>query len=144
MNGALLSPGSSPGILTVSNNVSLGESSVYRADIFGYGAGTEYDQLVIAGSSGTVSLNGATLEIDLNGFNPDFNATFTIISGFSGEPGTFGSITLQNATTFQNQHKLFEVIYENDTSVSLSVVPEPAVIGLVVMAGLLAMARRKK
>ena len=105
--GGTLAPGSSPGTMTVSNNVTLGATATFQVDLWGYAPGTQYDQLVLAGVSDSLSLGGAALVADLNGFNPIVGSTFTIISGFGGDPGSFGSVALQNAAAFSGAGKSF-------------------------------------
>jgi autotransporter-associated beta strand protein len=84
-----LSPGASPGILR-SGNVSLGATSVFRAELNGAVAGSGYDQLQV---SGTVNLGGSTLNASL-GFTPALDALFTLIAndGSDAVLGAFNNL----------------------------------------------------
>ena len=76
--GGTLAPGSSPGILTVNNSVTLNDGSKFGLELNGTTPGAlGYDQLVVGGS-GIFSLTGTNnLEITL-GFIPTLNDQFTI------------------------------------------------------------------
>jgi hypothetical protein len=100
-NNGLVSPGSSPGILTVNGDYSQASTGVLNIEIGGTTAGSQYDQLSI---SGLATLAG-TLNIRLiNGFGPIQGQSFTAMS-FGSHSGSFatinglktGSFTLFNA-----------------------------------------------
>ena len=84
--GAQLSPGQSPGKMTVNGNVSLTSGS-FDVDINGNVAGTGYDQLDV---TGTVSL-GATLSVSTKGYTPLAGEKYIIIANDSSDAvtGTF-------------------------------------------------------
>jgi hypothetical protein len=78
-----VSPGSSPGRLTINGDATFGG---FVAELNGLTAGTQYDQLVV---NGTVTLSG-TLTASL-GFGPAYGGGFTIIDNDGTDPinGTF-------------------------------------------------------
>ena len=83
-----VSPGNSPGILTINPSVSAASTAVFDMEIVGgFGAAGTADDADQLASSGNIALNG-TLHLILN--NPDigsytiFNSTGGSISGFSG------------------------------------------------------------
>jgi len=94
VNG-ILSPGNSPGILTVAS-LDLIAGSTTRMQIIGAGnlagaAGTDYDQLVIS-TAGGLSYGG-TLDLDFMNTVPFADGTTFDLFGFSGSPlGHFSSV----------------------------------------------------
>lgn len=73
-----VSPGSSPGILTVVGNLTTGSDAMFNIEIDGPAVGTQYDQLVIQ--------NNADIDGDLNvilGYLPPSDAVFEIIKATS-------------------------------------------------------------
>ncbi|MBI2753527.1 MAG: filamentous hemagglutinin N-terminal domain-containing protein [Betaproteobacteria bacterium] len=92
-----VSPGASPGILTISGNYVQGPSGVLDMQIGGTTAGTQYDQLIVTGS---VSLDGTLNTTLINGFVPVAGNTFTLIQSGGALTGTFGAIVQPTGTTF--------------------------------------------
>lgn len=85
----IISPGNSPGLITVNGNLSFGNNALYKAelkDITGPGVG--HDQIVVTGD---VSLNG-TLNVVLDGYIPDVNHQFEILSFGGSLNGSFTNI----------------------------------------------------
>jgi hypothetical protein len=79
INDGYVSPGLSPGTLTISGNYTQGQTGVLRIELGGAGAG-QSDKLIITGNA---SLDG-TLEIVLaNGYIPDAGAAFQFLSAGS-------------------------------------------------------------
>jgi VCBS repeat-containing protein len=89
LNDGAVSPGSSPGILTVSGNYTQTGAGVLNIELAGPVAGTQYDQLIV---SGTATLAGNLNLILLNGFVPGPNDGIQILSAGS-IVGDFGSIS---------------------------------------------------
>jgi len=83
--GATLAPGSNltatAGALTVSN-VTMTAGSIFKADLLGATAGTQYDQLVVRPNA-KLTLAGATLQLNL-GFAPTAGAKYKLIDAGSG------------------------------------------------------------
>src|SRR5262249_24593613 len=78
VNGGQVSPGFSPGLITVQGDSTQTPPANFVAEIGGYTAGTQYDQLDVTGN---VSLAG-TLHVALingNGFTPKVVDRFTIL-----------------------------------------------------------------
>jgi hypothetical protein len=102
-----VSPGASPGVLTITGNYVQGPSGTLDMQIGGLVPGTEYDQLLV---SGTASLGG-TLNATLIGpFVPPAGSTFTFVQAAGGVNGTFATInqpagalfnTFYGPTTFE-------------------------------------------
>lgn len=87
-NGGI-SPGLSPGILSVNGSATLGAGTTLGIELSGTTAGTEYDRLVV---SGTTSLGGANLQVSL-GFAPAQGQSFTILQCGGGITGQFAQGT---------------------------------------------------
>ena len=90
-NGGAISPGFSPGRITINGNYTQGANGVLNMEIGGTTAGTEYDQLVV---NGTATLGG-TLNVSLiNGFRPAMGDIFQLVApnSFSGAFATINTI----------------------------------------------------
>ena len=87
VNGTL-APGNSPGLLTFSSDLSLGASSTSVFEINGTSRGSTYDAVDVGGAlsyGGTMSLV----------FDAPISAgTYDLFGGFSGQSGTFGSVSV--------------------------------------------------
>ncbi|MBT3199755.1 MAG: PEP-CTERM sorting domain-containing protein [Phycisphaerales bacterium] len=135
-NDGKVSPGLSPGILTVDGTYNQSTSGSLYIELGGLVVGADYDRLDV---DGTANLGG-TLDISLLGaFVPDPGDTFVILTatdvdGFFSNAET---VVAFNGGTFDVQYL--------DTSVTLSAyqVPEPATLSLLALGGL-AMLRRRK
>jgi len=156
-SGGTVSPGASPGILTVSGDYiqsSAGRSGILDIEIGGLLAGTEYDVLNI---TGTATLNG-TLKvslIDLGGgpFSPQLGDSFDILTA-EMLSGQFTSLSFAYAPLFDPNHIAWRIDYLIDAIgttdvVRLSVVeavPIPATMWLFGsgLLGLLGVARRRQ
>jgi hypothetical protein len=89
-SGGVVAPGSSPGVLNT-GDFSLNAGATLTTQIGGTTVGTQYDQINVTGS---VTLGGAlSLEL-INGFDPAFGNTFTIIHNDAADAvgGTFAGI----------------------------------------------------
>lgn len=135
ISDGVISPGNSPGILTIDGNYEQNGTGELFIEIGGIVLGSEYDQVNISGSA---ELDG-TLEVVLvDGFDPDVNDTFVVLTATS-ITGVFDTVMLPTLNV-----GLFDISYSS-TSVSLTVVnnlqnlqvvPEPtsaAVLACVVM-----------
>jgi hypothetical protein len=132
--GGTVSPGNSPGLLTIDGDYSQSLDAILNIEIAGTTPGTLYDQLAV---SEVASLDG-TLDVSLiDGFTPSFGESFVILtSGPSLRMGTFDITNLPAGLA---------VSYTSD-SVVITAVPEPATAGLltIVAAGMLARRRNRR
>ena len=86
-----VSPGASPGIMTIDGNYSQGAGGVLRAEVGGLTPGSGYDQLIV---TGTANLAGV-LDVSLvNGFVPVDGNRFSIIQSSGSVTGTFSQVNL--------------------------------------------------
>ena len=138
-SGGKLAPGSSAGTFTVNANVTLDSGAMFEVELNGTTPGASYDQLVM-GSTALV-LNNPTLSV-LLGFSPSLGDTFTIVTGFSSQTGTFNG--LPDHSTFNVGGTQFQINY-NSNDITLTVVPEPgtmAMLSLALAAGVVLRRRR--
>ncbi len=113
-NGGIVLPGNSAGALTISGSYTQTAAGALAIEIGGLTAGTEFDRLIIGG---TTTLAG-TLNLTLiGGFVPNLGATFPIL-GFASRTGTFATVT----GTAIAAGKQFAVGY-NAADVTLTVTP---------------------
>ncbi len=137
--GGTVSPGDSPGQLTIAGSVSLG--GILAEEILGNVAGTGYDQLVVNDGSTVSNVTiGGTLAVT-DTYTPNATDVFWIINDTSATgtlTGTFGTITGLPAG--------FDVFYNvdfatnslapnsgNDVAIAL-LVPEPSALLMLIMA----------
>ncbi len=100
LNAGIISPGNSPGILSINGSYTATTGSRYDAEIAGLGgagAPNGHDSIVVSGLPGTYSIqSGAGLNvIKLNGFEPAKGDSFRIINAAGGITGAFSTFTSQ-------------------------------------------------
>ncbi len=137
---AAISPGASPGTLTLEGDLTMNAGSVLSIEIDGSGAG-QYDVLAFAG--GLLTLNGASLDVTL-GYTPTpYVDSFTIVNGLGALPtGAFAG--KPDGGSFQVGSTWMEIDY-TPTSVILNVIPEPSTLGALGLAmALAALSRRRR
>ncbi|MGD0545618.1 MAG: hypothetical protein ABSB65_14515 [Candidatus Acidiferrales bacterium] len=142
--GGKISPGNSPGILTINGNYTQTASGVYDAEIAGLTPGPGYDELRI---SGTADLDGKLDVGFLDDFTVDLGDSF-ILMKYSSETGTYSMVELPKLGPGLKWDLSYDPGYL-DLSVAPSTVnptPEPSTYLLWGTAGLLGIgiwARRK-
>ncbi|MDY3563725.1 autotransporter-associated beta strand repeat-containing protein [Gemmata sp. JC673] len=121
--GGTLAPGNAPGAVST-GALAFATGSTYAVELNGTTAGTQYEQLNVAG---TVNLAGATLATTL-GFTPAGGDTFVLISNDSSDAviGTFAG--LSEGGTFLLGGTTFRISYAggDGNDVTLTAVPLPA------------------
>src|SRR5262249_5433502 len=83
----IVSPGASPGIMTIIGDYFQGAQGTLHAEIRGVTPGSQYDQLIVTGK---VTLSGMLETVFINGFVPSPGTTFTLIQR-SPIIGSFGT-----------------------------------------------------
>jgi len=126
VNGGTVSPGSSPGIITVDGNYTQEAGGVLEIELGGDVAGTGYDQLQVTGAATLVG----TLDVSLyDGFVPSNGDQFLILDAASLS-GTFTTInlpTLTNGLEWQTEY--------TETGFSISAVGAGTITGNVTYNG---------
>ncbi len=89
----LISPGNSPGTLTIAGNLYLGAGSTLFMEI----TPTASDLLVV---SGTTTINGGTLSLDVAQGYYTSGQTFTLLTSAGGITGAFDTITIDDHSQF--------------------------------------------
>jgi hypothetical protein len=89
--GGVVSPGSSPGTLAITGDLSLLTTSSLLIELGGATQGTSYDFLNVSGSAG---LGGTLVVSFVNGYQTTMpsTATFTIITAANGLTGAFANV----------------------------------------------------
>jgi fibronectin-binding autotransporter adhesin len=126
-----VSPGDSPGTLSVLDDYTQGAGGTLEIELAGTGSG-QFDVLSVGGNA----LIDGTLDVTLlNGFVPMDGETFTVLTSL-GLSGEFAHV---NAPASVN------VTYEGNNVVLLgATVPEPASLGLVAAGGMMLFGRRRR
>jgi autotransporter-associated beta strand protein len=141
-SGSTVAPGASAGVLTVAGDLTIGGGSTLSLELDGTTAGTQYDQLVLSG--GSLTLGSPALDI-LLGFTPAYNDTFTIVSGLSGfDPDVNGIFSGKaDGSSFTVGATEFQIDY-NPSDITLTVIPEPASMGLMGLLGIAGVLLRRR
>ncbi|HSM23341.1 MAG TPA: autotransporter outer membrane beta-barrel domain-containing protein, partial [Anaerolineaceae bacterium] len=103
VNGGTVSPGNSPGIITVDGDYTQESDGFLEIELGGDVAGTDYDQLQVTGAA---SLNGNLNVSLIDGFMPSNGDQFLILDAESLS-GTFTTInlpTLSNGLEWQTEY----------------------------------------
>jgi hypothetical protein len=130
--GATLAPGASPGILNVGSTSFNG--GTLALELNGVNAGSQYDQLNVAGTVTIAANTPLTLSL---GYNPrDHIDSFTIIRNDAAEPiagsglFTYNGLLLAEGKEFLASNQLFKITYAGGTDandVILHAIPEPGI-----------------
>jgi autotransporter-associated beta strand protein len=140
-SGGTLSPGASTGVLTVEGDLTMDSGSTFAVELNGLVPGTGYDQVWMDG--GVLSLNNPTLTLSVVlGHDPQVDDVYTILAGFGSLAGAGQFAGLPDATVFSADGESFRIDY-NVNDVTLTVVPEPASLGLFAAAAAIALLRRR-
>ena len=143
-DGAILAPGASPGTLTLGAGLALNNASLLNYEL---------------GTSGVVGLGVNDLTVVTGNFTLDGILNVTQLAGFGPQPGGLpGIYRLFNYSggTFTDNGLLIGSLGPNSSGwigtidlstsgqVNLSVIPEPATLGLLALGGLAALRRRPR
>ncbi|TWT35614.1 hypothetical protein KOR34_05080 [Posidoniimonas corsicana] len=129
-DGASVSPGESPGLLTIDGDARLGGGSRFVVELGGVLRGSGYDALDVLGDA---SIDGALLELSLvDGFSPLPTDEFLILQAAS-----LGGRFLDAEERIRVGNYLFDVKYQTDGVVlaNVATIPEPSAFTLLLLAG---------
>jgi len=134
-DGATISPGNSPGTITITGNYQQNSLGTLMIEMAG-SSPNDYDLLNVEGTA----YLGGTLDISLlDGFRPTLGETFQVLD-FNSVSGQFATIDVLDDPAYQ-----FALQYNgSNLALTTTAVPEPASIGLVAMISLLALRRRRR
>ena len=93
-NGGEVSPGSSPGLITVSGDYTQTADGLLTMELGGLTAGTQFDQLVVEGSA---NLAGDLVVTLIDPFAPQAGDQFMILT-YASRSGQFDAVTLPTLT----------------------------------------------
>jgi hypothetical protein len=117
--GGTMSPGDSPGSLTIQGNYTQLSGGTFFAELAGLTPGTQYDQLVV---SGLATLDGRLDVVLLNGFVVKVGDSFVLMT-FGSETGQFSMLDLPTLTAGEMWRLSY---YATDLTLSAVPSPEPA------------------
>jgi T5SS/PEP-CTERM-associated repeat protein len=96
-NSGVVAPGISPGALHVSGSYTQSPAGQLQIELGGTTAGTQYDQLIVAGN---LTLDGTLQASLINSFSPTVGNSFNIMSWTGSLSGAFATITLPALGSF--------------------------------------------
>ncbi|MDD5064328.1 MAG: PEP-CTERM sorting domain-containing protein [Phycisphaerae bacterium] len=140
VNSGMVSPGLSPGILSITGDYVQSDTGILKIEIGGTVLGTDYDQLAIVGDA---FLDGDLFVSAFEEFIPAPTDIFTILT-VSGTGNTISGV-FSNAIGTVNfiGGGTFDVLYDS-TSVQLTnFVPEPYTLSILGLGGLIVLRKRK-
>ena len=124
-NDGVVSPGNSPGILTISGSYLQSSTGILQIELSGLAAGTQYDRLVVTSDANL----GGTLQISLiNGFQPTAGDKFDLLD-WGTRSNAFSTVQLPTLASGLSWNTAS--LYVDG---SISVVPEPGGFALCVCA----------
>jgi hypothetical protein len=134
MMGGTLSPGDSPGRLTIQGNYTQLSTGTFFAELAGLIPGTQYDQLVV---SGLATLDGTLDVVLLNGFVVKVGDSFVLMT-FGSESGQFSALDLPTLSRYEQWLLSYNA---NDLTLSVLGTPTPEPVSFLLLgSGLLSAA----
>jgi len=128
-------PGNSPADSLLDGALVLESDGTLEMELAGYLLGDEYDRLTV---TGVATLDGTLDVVFLDGFTPTNVISFDLFNWDGGVNGTFAATNLPTLTGDLSWDT--SDLYNGG---SVSVVPEPATAGMLVLSGLLIAAYRR-
>ncbi len=136
-----LKPGFSPGITAYAGNLQFGDNASMLIEFAGLTPGTEHDMVTVAND---LTLDGQLDVALLDGFTPDLNQVFDIITIGGELTGTFDGLNEDALVGNFGGTDLFITYQAGDgNDVALYAVPEPTSLALLGLGGLLVTRRRR-
>ncbi|HST04143.1 MAG TPA: hypothetical protein VLQ48_05340 [Chloroflexia bacterium] len=104
--GGTVSPGSGPGLMTITGNYTQGAGGTLNIELGGLTPITQYDRLAVGG---TATLAGTLNTSAINGFTPQNGDSFTVLT-YGSRSGVFSTIQGGTYTTNYNPNDLTLVV----------------------------------
>ncbi len=130
-----LSPGNSPGSMSCDGNVVLQDGMLLEMELAGPTAGQQYDQLTIAGQA---DLGGTLKLLLLDDYLPPVGESFLLLQARQVH-GEFDGLVLPDLPGAMGWE-----LARTEQTLSVNVVPEPCMLGLLAFGGLAALRRRRR
>ncbi len=130
-NGGTVAPGTSPGTLTIEGDYNQSAAGTLLVELGGLTAGTDFDELAV---TGTATLDGALTGVLINGFTPQKDDAFQVISG-NTVTGTFAATNLpvltlgRWRTEYNSDNVTLRVVNDADLALAMTDAPDPVVPG---------------
>ena len=134
-NDGTVSPGLSPGILSIDGSYMQDAAGVLAIDLGGYSVGSEFDRLAITHAA---NLSGSVLVSLLNGFVPQAGDRFRIITAHD----VGGTLSVQSPS-LPSSLALTAEFGADYVDLVVTQVPSPGVMGAMGMLGLAGLRRRR-
>jgi len=136
-----ISPGNSPGILTIDGNYVQAPTGILTIELGGLTPGSEHDQLIITGDASL----GGTLNVQLlDGFQLGEGMQFNIISVGGSLLQTFAGLDQDGLVgTFDGIDLFIRYSTGDSAGVMLYTVPEPTAALVVAMSSIMLLRRRR-
>jgi filamentous hemagglutinin family protein len=99
--GGTVTPGSSPGALTINGNYVQGPGGTLAVELGGTAGGSQYDQLVV---NGNATLGGTLNVVLVNGYVPSGGETFSVVQSSGAVSGTFASTNFPAIPSFTTSY----------------------------------------
>jgi hypothetical protein len=103
VNGAIVSPGSSPDTITINGSYTQTAAGILQIELGGLTPGTAFDRLVVNGPASLAGMLNVTL---IDGFMPSSNDAFSVLT-YTSRTGSFAASTLpalQNGLALTTQY----------------------------------------
>jgi len=147
-SGGHLAPGNSPGVVTINGDLSLLVGSFLDIQLAGTDAG-EFDEVY---ANESLSLSDSNLSVELiDGYIPQINDTWAIVTMTNGSQSTgqFGNLltSLDGYDYLIADGYQFRVDYNvglNNNQIFLTVVPEPASMGILLASAATLLLKRRR
>jgi hypothetical protein len=110
--GGTVTPGASPGALTINGNYAQGPGGTLVVEIGGTIAGSQYDQLIV---NGNATLDGNLSVTLVDGFVPAGGETFTVVQSSGSVSGAFANTSFPASPTFNATYLSASVLVSAST-----------------------------